>query len=185
MKSLVIQCNKQIIRNKFSVSFLRKINYIPCVLYGIFKKNIQFFISVNKLNNIMCNIGTYIIVIKFQYKIYIPVTLQDLQYHPVNDYVIHADFYKIDTNKPFIYYIPITLLGKSILVSKGGNIIEYLKQIKIKAYLYDFPDFLIVDISNWQIGKPFLVKDINLNKKKYTLLHNDNAILFDIKVTKV
>jgi large subunit ribosomal protein L25 len=180
MKSLVIKCNKRIIINKFSLRFLRKINKIPCVLYGKNHKNIHFNLNEKKIKNIILNIGTDILVIELDYKISLTVRLQYIQFHPVNDSFLHADFYKIDTNSPLILNIPINLVGKSILLSQGGNIIEFFNKLKIKAYIYDFPDFIVVDISKYKIGDKIKVKEIKLNKNKYTILHNDNTVLFEI-----
>ena len=45
-----------------------------------------------------------------------------MQFHPVKDNILHADFIEIHDNKPVVINIPIKVSGDSVGVIAGGKL---------------------------------------------------------------
>ena len=59
--------------------------------------------------------------------------LQDIQFHPVSDKIIHADFYELHDDKPVTMDIPVELSGSAPGVQNGGGILTRNKRkLRIK-----------------------------------------------------
>ena len=70
---------------------LRKAEMVPCVMYGAGEEQVHFATSAKNFAKILFTPETYIIDFEVNGKTYKTI-LQDIQYHPVTDKVLHADF---------------------------------------------------------------------------------------------
>jgi large subunit ribosomal protein L25 len=48
--------------------------------------------------------------------------MQEIQFHPVTDKILHIDFIEVFDDKPVIATIPIELTGSSIGIKNGGKL---------------------------------------------------------------
>ncbi len=92
----------------------------------------------------------------------IKAIIQDSQYHPVSDALLHADFCVGDT-KP-VKINPIEITGSSISIKKGGKLSLKLKTLESKAFPKDMPDSIPVDISSLDLGKSVKVGEVQLGE---------------------
>ena len=109
--------------------------------------------------------------------------MQDIQYHPVSDGILHADFLEIFDDKPVTIHIPVKVIGKSQGVLKGGRFIQKLRKLKIKALPAYLPDDITVDISPLEINDSIRVSDIKQNN--VTFLDPPNSVIVGVRVTRV
>ena len=65
--------------------------------------------------------------------------LQDIQFHPVSEIILHADFLELDDNKKVKMEIPVKAIGNSPGVQQGGKILMRIR----KKFLY----FLLIYIT--------------------------------------
>jgi large subunit ribosomal protein L25 len=86
--------------------------------------------------------------------------LQDMQFHPVNDSILHADFLELDEAKPLRMDIPVKLNGTAVGVTKGGKISMILPKLKVVALPKDMPDFVDIDVSDLDLGKSVKVSAV-------------------------
>ena len=88
--------------------------------------------------------------------------LQDVQFHPVTDMIIHADFYSVSLKKPIYAKIPVHLVGESKGVKEGGVLYQVLHEIEIEAKPLDLPSVIEVDVTELEIGDSVHVGEIKI-----------------------
>ena len=120
MKSITINGSKREIVGKSSSKALRNAGQIPCVLYGG-DGPVHFSAPEMAFSKLVYTANAYTVVIALDDESYSAV-LQDIQFHPVSDKILHIDFYQLFDNKKIAMDIPVRLVGNSIGVKLGGNL---------------------------------------------------------------
>lgn len=86
--------------------------------------------------------------------------MQDIQFHPVTDKIIHIDFYQLFKDKELTMDIPVRLHGNSPGVRNGGRLLFRKRKLAIKALPDNLPDFFDIDISELNIGDNISVETL-------------------------
>jgi len=80
--------------------------------------------------------------------------LMDIQYHPVNDSVIHVDFKRIDVKKPVNVSVPVEVINAE--TSKGlklGGVLNFaVRKVALRGLVHDIPEKITIDLTNLNIG---------------------------------
>jgi large subunit ribosomal protein L25 len=147
---------------KKSSKELRKANNVPGVIYGG-KENIHFYTHENNFKNIVFTPEAHLVNLKLEDKVYLLV-LKDIQYHPVNDRIIHVDFTEVSVNKPVIIGIPIKVSGDSVGIKAGGKLRIRRRSLLVKGFANDIPEFLPIDITEVKIHQSIKVGDLSFDK---------------------
>jgi large subunit ribosomal protein L25 len=90
--------------------------------------------------------------------------LHDMQFHPVTDRILHADFVQIFENKPVIINVPVTVTGESVGVKAGGKLIVKKRHLKVKGFANDLPEDLAVDVTELKLAHSIKVGDLAYDK---------------------
>jgi len=109
--------------------------------------------------------------------------LQDIQFHPVTDKILHIDFYQLFEDKEIAMNIPVHLLGNSRGVKNGGVLRRNNRRLRVKALPVNLPDFIEVNIEPLKIGDKVYVGE--LPSENYTFLHKDNIVVCQIKTARL
>ena len=88
--------------------------------------------------------------------------LQDVAWKATTDRPLHADFLRIDLDKPWETAVEVSLLGHPAGLSKGGALIKDNLVIKVSALPKDLPEGLEIDISKLDAGDAIRAKDLAL-----------------------
>lgn len=160
---------------------LRSLNMVPCILYGG-KEQIHFALDEKYFQKLLNTPEVCYVDIKLNNKNYL-TKIQDVQFHPITDKVIHADFLEL-TDKQVTMNIPLRIKGNSPGVMRGGKLIKNRRNVTIKAKPDDMPEFLDIDISNLDIGDLIKVKDIKSDSFKI-LLEPETFLVKIAKTRKV
>ena len=99
---------------------LRKAEMVPCVMYGAGADQVQFATEAKNFKKILFTPECYIINFEINGKTYKTI-LQDVQYHPVTDNVLHADFLIVKEDKPVTVVLPIAMEGTPAGVMRWGK----------------------------------------------------------------
>ena len=86
--------------------------------------------------------------------------MRDVQFHPVKDYPMHVDFFRVLPGKPVAIDVPVKIVGNSEGVKLGGKLTVQKRKLRISGLVENLPDFLEVDITNLGIGKSIFVGDL-------------------------
>jgi len=159
----------------------RNLGKIPCVLYGG-KEQIHFATDEKSFNKVIFTPEVYIIKLNINGK-EIHAILQDVQYHPVSDQILHVDFLEVLEGKPVIIRIPVILEGNPVGVLQGGRLINKLRKLKVKALVEHLPENITVDIKDLIIGDTIRVEDIKADNVEF--LDPSNAIVVGVRVTRI
>ncbi len=156
---------------------LRREGNVPCVLYGG-KEQIQFFTSEKSFKDIVFTPDACIVQLDIDGK-KMEAVLQDIQYHPVTDRIIHADFLEIFSDKPVKMSIPIKITGNSPGVIAGGKMLIKRRRLNVMALPELLPAEIMIDISKLQIGDSFVVGQLEFDD--VSLLDPENAVVVLVK----
>ena len=92
------------------------------------------------------------------------IIVRDVQFHPVSDDILHADFYRISDKKDVIVEVPIQLLNQDKCpgIKRGGvlNIIRY--KIPVKCKPQNIPDLLELDLTEYRLGQSIHISHVTL-----------------------
>ncbi|WP_190810756.1 50S ribosomal protein L25/general stress protein Ctc [Flagellimonas sp. S3867] len=181
MKSITIKGSQRESVGKASTKALRNAGKVPCVLYGGDK---PFHFSANELafRNLVYTPNAHTVVIELEDGQKLKAVLQDIQFHPVTDKILHIDFYQLFNDKPVTMNIPIRLEGNSPGVKNGGRLLFRKRKLSIKALPDLLPDFITIDISQLKIGGTIPVE--TLLNDDYTILHPDSTAVVQVKASR-
>lgn len=109
--------------------------------------------------------------------------IRNPQYHPVSDFILHADFYKVDLTKKVIAEVPVKIIGESLAVKeKGGILVEIISEIEVEALPTDIPGSFEVDVSGLaEINDAVLIKDLKYDKTKVAIQVGENETVVKVE----
>ena len=181
MKSITIKGSEREIVGKKATKALRNAGKVPCVVYGG-EKPLHFSANELAFKNLVYTPNAHTVVVDMDSGTKIEVVLQDIQFHPVTDKILHIDFYQLFADKEVSMNIPVRLEGSSPGVVNGGRLLFRKRKLVIKALPKNLPDFFNVDISKLKIGDNIIVS--SLLKDEYTILHPDNTVVVQVKTSR-
>ena len=159
---------------------LRAQGLVPCVIYGQ-GKEVRFYTDAKSFKTILFTPETYIVDFTIEGEVYRTI-LQDVQYHPLSDEVLHADFLQVTEEKPITVTLPVRTEGTSPGVMRGGKLKVRIPRLKVKGLIKDLPAYVMVNISELNVNQAIRVKDIAI--ENVTPLVAANNIVCDVKAKK-
>jgi large subunit ribosomal protein L25 len=181
MKSIEIKGSLRTELGKKSSKELRKTGNVPCVIYGK-EKNVHFHAPELSFKNLIYTPEAHLVDLIIDNKAQ-KVVLKDVQYHPVSDKILHADFIEVFDDKPVIINIPIKVSGDSAGVIAGGKLVIKKRSLKVKGLPNDLPEHLNIDITNLKIHESVKVGDISYDKIE--LLDQKKLMVLTIATSRV
>jgi len=180
MKSLAISVKKRENVGKSDSKALRNQGKVPCVLYGG-ETQVCFYAHENDLRKLVYTPDVFLVDLDVD-GTKTSCVLQDIQFHPVTDKILHIDFLEVFADKEVTVEIPVVLTGQAIGVKNGGNLLFRRKKIITRAIPGNLPDSIEIDISELTIGMFVYIKD--LKSDKYSFLAPDNSVVVGVKTAR-
>ena len=180
MKSITIQGTKRESVGKKSTKALRDAELVPCVVYGG-NAPINFSTEEKSFKDLVYTPDAHTVEIVIDGET-IPAVLQDIQFHPITDRILHADFYQLSADKPVIMDVPVKIVGRAKGVVAGGVLRQSFRKLKVKAIPANLPDEIVVDVTPLKIGNKLYVEA--LKNDQYTFMHPDNAVVAAVKMSR-
>jgi large subunit ribosomal protein L25 len=181
MKTISIDAVKRTELGKKSTRDLRKIDHVPCVMYGG-AEVLHFHAHENDFRHMVYTPNAYIIEVILDGKKHKAV-MKDLQFHPVNDKLVHIDFVEVFEDKPVTMEIPIKLTGAAIGLKDGGKARQRRRVIKVRGLVQYLPDTLEIDITNVAIGDVIKVGDLQYDNLE--ILDPSRSMIYAIVSSRV
>ncbi|MDT0558158.1 50S ribosomal protein L25/general stress protein Ctc [Ichthyenterobacterium sp. W332] len=181
MKSITINGSQRESVGKKATKALRNAGQVPCVLYGG-DKPMHFSAPELAFSKLVYTPNAHTVVIALDNGETLRAVMQDIQFHPVTDRILHIDFYQLFDDKPVTMNIPVRLEGNSPGVRNGGRLLFRKRKLAIKALPDNLPDFFEVDISKLKIGMNISVEE--LKKDEFTILHPDSQVVVQVKTAR-
>ena len=180
MKSLAISVKKRENVGKSSSKALRNQGKVPCVLYGG-EKQVYFSATENDLNKLVNTPDVYLVILDINGE-QTQAILQDIQFHPVTDRILHIDFYQIFDDKEVMMEIPVRISGNSRGVKNGGVLRIVTRKLRIKALPKNLPDFIDADITEMKIGSKMYITAVK--QDTFSILHTDNTVICQVRTSR-
>ena len=166
--------------NKIANRALRNQGKVPCVLYGG-EKQVYFSATENDLNKLVNTPDVYLLNIDIDGESFQAI-LQDIQFHPLTDRIIHIDFLQVFDDKEVTVNIPVNFIGTPIGVRNGGNLLVRKRAIRTRAIPANLPDAIDINIEELKIGKFLYIGDIR--DERYTFLAGDKSVIVGVKTAR-
>ena len=174
MKSFAISGSRRENVGKRDAKELRYEGKVPAVLYGG-DNQIHFAVSAADLKGLVYTPDVHFVDIDVE-GTKAQAVLQDIQFHPLTELILHVDFLRVNDSKPFVMEIPVKLTGTSPGVKMGGKLIQKLRKLRVKAFAKDMPQYVEVGIEVLELGKSVRVGDLSFDKFQVTNNTDDTIV---------
>lgn len=182
MKSITIKGSKRESVGKKASKDLRNAGKVPCVIYGG-DKPVHFSADEISFSKLVYNANAHTVVVAFEDGNKIDAVLQDIQFHPVTDKILHIDFFQLHEGKEVNMIIPVRIEGAAPGVRDSGGLLSRNKRkLKVRALPKNLPDFLLADVSKLNLNDSITVAD--LGSENFKILHPDSQVVCQVKMSR-
>lgn len=182
MKSITINGSKRESVGKVATKALRNAGQVPCVLYGG-ETPVHFAADERAFANLIYTPNAHTVVIDLGDNESFNAILQDIQFHPVSDKILHIDFYQLHDDKEVSMDIPVIIKGAAPGVLNSGGVLRRNKRkLRVRALPANLPDFIEVNISSLQLGNKLYVTE--LENEAFKFLHPDNTVVCQVRSSR-
>jgi len=180
MKTLAINVKERENVGKTNTRALRNQGNVPCVLYGG-EKQVTFYAHENDFRKLVYTPDTFVVELDIDGTV-TKAILQDIQFHPVTDKILHIDFLEVFDNKAITVSIPVNLNGTPIGVKNGGNLMFRRSKIITKGLVANLPNSIELNIEHLNIGMFTYIKDITVEGCE--LIAPGNSVVVGVKTAR-
>ena len=180
MKTLAINVKERGNVGKTNTRALRNQGNVPCVLYGG-EKQVTFYAHENDFRKLVYTPDTFVVELNIDGTV-TKAIMQDIQFHPVTDKILHIDFLEIFDNKAITVSIPVILNGTAIGVKNGGNLMFRRSKIITKGLVANLPNSIELNIEHLNIGMFTYIKDITIEGCE--LVAPGNSVVVGVKTAR-
>ena len=181
MKSITIKGSQRESVGKVATKALRNAGMVPCVIYGG-ENPVHFSAEERAFKGLVYTPEAHTVVIELEGGKKFDGILQDIQFHPVSDKILHVDFYNLDAAKEITMEVPVKVTGTSPGVLLGGVLRLNQRKLKVRALPANLPDFVEANISELEMGNKLYVT--KLGEPKYKILHPDNTVVCQVRISR-
>jgi large subunit ribosomal protein L25 len=169
MKRLELEVSKRDITGK-KVRFLRRQGIVPANVYGHGIDSTAINVDTKSLKHLLTRVGsTDLISLKIDdAKNPLRVLVREVQRDPLNDDLLHVDFYQVRMDEKIKADVPLVFVGEAPVLKKVKNssVLHLIDSLHIEALPDDLPHSLEVDVSGLEeLDSAIHVKDIHLDDK--------------------
>ncbi|QIA08935.1 50S ribosomal protein L25/general stress protein Ctc [Draconibacterium halophilum] len=180
MKSVVIKGELRKSLGKKDAKKLRLEEKAPAVLYGS-DEPVHFSVSFAELRQLVYTPSVYLIDLDIDGTVY-KALMQDIQWHPVDEVVLHVDFLQINDDKSIKINVPVKVEGFAKGIKKGGKLNTTLRRLSVRALAANLPDTIDIDVTKLDIGETIKVGDLNLPGVE--LLDPKSNVIVSVSITR-
>ncbi|TAE37479.1 MAG: 50S ribosomal protein L25/general stress protein Ctc [Sphingobacteriales bacterium] len=137
---------------------LRYAGKVPAVLYGG-TSQVHFAITATDLKDLVYTPEVNFVEIEVA-GAKVKAIMQDIQFHPLTEKIIHIDFLQLFEDKALTMEIPVKLTGTSPGVKMGGKLVQKLRKLKVNALPKNMPQYVEVGMEVLEVGKSVRVRDL-------------------------
>ncbi len=178
MKSITIKGSQRESVGKAATKALRNAGKVPCVVYGG-DTPIHFSADELAFNKLVYTPNIYTVDVRLDNDEGVECIMQDIQFHPVTDRILHIDFYVLRKGREITLDIPVRVEGDSIGVKNGGVFRFTLRKLSITSIPKNMPDFIMINVGDLDIGDNIHLNDIE-KEAEFTFNHPEDAVVCQV-----
>jgi large subunit ribosomal protein L25 len=160
MKTVEIIGYKRANLGKADAQKLRDEGLVPCVLYGG-NEQIHFYSPMILFRELVYTNEAHFVHINIEGE-ESQAIMQEVQFHPVSEIILHADFLRISEDRKIKMSIPTRLVGQAPGVAKGGALIRKRAALKVYGFPKDMPDHIDVSVAELDFHHAIKVGDMKM-----------------------
>ncbi len=180
MRTVEIIGYKRANLGKSDAKRLRAESQVPCVLYGG-KEQIHFYSPMILFRDLVYTPEAAFVKLNIEGDEYSAI-LQDIQFHPVSETILHADFLLLKEDKPIKMNVPVKFTGNAPGVVQGGKLMVKIRSVRIKALPSNMPESITLDISGLDLGKSLKVASIET--ADFEILNNPRVTIATVDIPR-
>ncbi len=180
MKTVEIIGYKRANLGKTESKRLRAEGYVPSVIYGG-EAQVHFYAPMILFRDLVYTDEAHFVKLNIEGDIYEAI-LQDIQFHPVSEIIMHTDFLQLFKGTKIKMDIPVRPVGTPVGIQQGGKLIKKLRFLTIKALPKDMPEFIEVEVENLGLGKSVKVGEVAENN--FEILNSPLVTIMGIEVPR-
>ena len=180
MKTLTINVKEREKVGKSNTRALRNQGNVPCVLYGG-EKQVTFYAHENDFRKLVYTPDVFVVELNIDGNKFRAI-MQDIQFHPVSEKILHIDFLQVFDDKPVTVSIPVILEGIAEGVRNGGNLMFRRNKIITKGLVANLPDAIKINIEHLKIGMFTYIKDLDIEGCEF--LAPGNSVVVGVKTAR-
>ncbi len=180
MRTVEIIGYKRANLGKADAKRLRADSQVPCVLYGG-KEQVHFYAPMILFREIVYTPEAAFVKLNIEGDEYSAI-LQDIQFHPVSEIILHVDFLVLTGDSPVKMDIPIKFSGEAPGLMQGGKLVVKLRKVRIKALPEKMPDSITMDVSGLELGKSIKVASIEADG--FEILNNTRVTVASVEIPR-
>ena len=155
---MAIELNAEIrkVAGKGAARAVRKTQNVPAVIYGEKKEPVAIELNGREFGMLLKtpSLRTKLFQIKTSSGTE-DAMLMDIQYHPVTDAPILADFKRIDVKRPVNVTVPVEVVNAE--TSRGlklGGVLNFaVRRVALRGLVNDMPEKIVIDLTSLNIGE--------------------------------
>jgi large subunit ribosomal protein L25 len=144
----------------------RQQNAVPGILYGGDKAPANISLIHKDLAHVLENETFFTSVVTLNIDgVAEKAIIKDLQRHPSQPRLLHADFQRVLENRALHIKVPLHFINEAIAVGvkQGGGVVSHLMtELEITCLPKDLPSYIEVDIANLGLGHSLHISDLKL-----------------------
>jgi len=165
MKTVEIIGYRRANLGKSDAQKIRDEGQVPCVLYGG-DSQVHFYAPMILFRDLVYTNEAHFVHLNIEGE-ESQAILQEIQFHPVSEIILHADFLRITEGRKIRMDIPTRLVGKAPGVEKGGTLVRKRATLKVSAFPKDMPDHIDVDCSTLDFHHAIKVGDVKIENLEF------------------
>jgi large subunit ribosomal protein L25 len=180
MRTVEIIGYKRANLGKADAKRLRADSQVPCVLYGG-KEQVHFSSPMILFRDLVYTPDAAFVKLNIEGEEHSAI-LQDIQFHPVSEIILHADFLALHKDNPIKMDIPVKFTGDAPGLIQGGLFVVKIRKVTLKALPDKMPEAITMDISGLDLGKSVKVGSIEADG--FEILNNPRITIASVEVPR-
>lgn len=161
---------------------LRRDGAVPVVLYGLKKDTLPLAVKEDALQRFLRS-GNRLVELKMGGDTRTAI-LREVQYDPISDEVLHADFVRVDKEKPIEDSVPVIYKGRPKGAGEGGVFQPVRDHVVVRSKPADLPREFVLEVEHLGLHDGLHAGDIKL-PAGVTLVTPAKALLCVVTTVKV
>ena len=139
---------------------IREEGSVPCVLYGG-NEQVHFHAPLILFREVVYTNEAHFVHLNIEGD-ECQAILKEVQFHPVSEMILHADFLRISEDRKIKMDVPTRLVGNAKGVEKGGALVRKRASLKVYGFPKDMPDHVDVDVTELDFHHAIKVGDVKM-----------------------
>lgn len=158
MESIQIKGNVKETSGTKTAKAIRAEGGVPCVMYGKGEAT-SFSTSESSFRSLVYTPQFKVAEIELNGETHRCI-LKDVQFHPVTDKIMHADFLRLIPGHKLKVSLPVNFTGSAAGVKSGGKFLAKMRKVQVLTTPEALTDHVSVDVSPMELGGTLRVRDI-------------------------